>query len=110
MFRSIDTVRMVAFAGLVSLGGCIIDNDRVRIESFAAEPAGTFVFSAQTNTVMTPNDDGEAERIRRDWLAQALNANGMCGAGYVIEIRQLLDPPDAPSSNAHDVVYTGRCL
>ena len=75
-----------------------------------ADPAGTFVFSAQTNTVMTPNDDGEAERIRRDWLAEELNAHGMCSAGYVVEIRQLLDPPDAPSSNAHDVVYTGRCL
>jgi len=110
MFRRIDTLRMLAFAGLVSLGGCIIDNDPVRIESFAADPAGTFVFSAQTNTVMTPNDDGEAERIRRDWLAEELNAHGMCSAGYVVEIRQLLDPPDAPSSNAHDVVYTGRCL
>jgi hypothetical protein len=110
MFRRIDTLRMLAFAGLVSLGGCIIDNDHVRIESFAADPAGSFVFSAQTNTVMTPNDDGEAERIRRDWLAEELNAHGMCGAGYVVEIRQFLDPPDAPPSNAHDVVYTGRCL
>jgi hypothetical protein len=110
MFRRIDTVRMLAFAGLVSLGGCIIDNDHIRIESFAADPAGTFVFSAQTNTLMTANDDGEAERIRRDWLAAALNAHGMCGAGYVVEIRQLVDPPDAPSSNAHEVVYTGRCL
>ena len=89
---------------------CIIDNDPVRVVSFAADPAGTFVFTAQTNTVMTENDDGEAEQIRRDWLADELNAHGMCAAGYFVEIRRLVEPPDAPASNAHDVVYSGRCL
>ena len=103
-------MRMLAFAGLVLLGGCIIDNDPVRVVSFAADPAGTFVFTAQTNTVMTENDDGEAEQIRRDWLADELNARGMCSAGYFVEIRRLVEPPDAPSGNAHDVVYSGRCL
>ena len=107
LVRRIDTVRMLAFAGLVLLGGC---NDQLRVVSFEADPAGTFVFTAQTNTVMTPNDDGEAEQIRRDWLADELNARGMCAAGYFIEIRRLVEPPDAPSTNAHDVVYTGRCL
>ena len=110
MFGRINPVRILAFAGLVLLGGCIIDNDPVRIDSFVSDPSGTFVFTAQTNTVMTPNDDGEAERIRFDWLADQLNAHGMCSAGYVIEVRRLADPPEAPSRNAHDVVYTGRCL
>jgi hypothetical protein len=105
--RRIDTVRILAFAGLILLGGC---NDQLRVVSFAADPAGTFVFTAQTNTVMTENDDGEAEQIRRDWLADELNARAMCDAGYFIEIRRLVEPPDAPSRNAHDVVYTGRCL
>jgi hypothetical protein len=100
-------VRMFAFACLVLLGGC---NDQLRVVSFEADPAGTFVFTAQTNTVMTENDDGEAEQIRRDWLADELNARGMCGAGYFVEIRRLVEPPDAPSSNAYDVVYAGRCL
>ncbi len=100
-------MRMLAFAGLVFLGGC---NDQVRVVSFTADPAGTFVFTAQTNTVMTANDDGEAEQIRRDWLAEELSAHGMCSAGYVVEIRRLVEPPDAPSTNAHDVVYSGRCL
>lgn len=53
-------MRMLAFAGLVFLGGC---NDQVRVVSFTADPAGTFVFTAQTNTVMTANDDGEAEQF-----------------------------------------------
>jgi hypothetical protein len=109
LVRRIDTVRMLAFASLVLLvlfGGC---NDRLRVVSFEADPAGSFVFTAQTNTVMTENDDGEAEQIRRDWLADELNARGMCSAGYFVEIRRL-EPPDAPSSNAHDVVYSGRCL
>jgi hypothetical protein len=103
-------MRTLVFASLVLLGGCIIDNDRLRVVSFSTEQADTFVFTAQTNTMMTPNDDGEAERIRRDWLAEELGAHGMCGAGYVVEIRRLVEPPDAPSSNAHDVVYSGRCL
>jgi hypothetical protein len=103
-------VRVLALLCLALLGGCIIDNDPVRVGSFATDPAGTFVFTAQTNTVMTPNDDGEAEQIRRGWLAEELGAHGMCDAGYVVEIRRLVEPPDAPSSNAHDVVYSGRCL
>jgi predicted oxidoreductase len=103
-------VRVPALVFLVFLAGCIIGNDRLRVESFTADPAGTFVFTAQTNTVMTPNVDGEAEQIRRDWLAEELGAHGMCGAGYVVEIRQLVEVPEAPSSNAHNVVYTGRCL
>ncbi len=100
-------MRMLAFASLVLLGAC---NDHVRIVSFEADPAGTFVFTAQTNTVMSANDDGEAEQIRRDWLADEVNARQMCAAGYFIETRRLVEPPEAPSSNAHDVVYTGRCL
>jgi len=40
----IDTVRMLAFASLVVLGGC---NDQLRVVSFEADPAGTFVFAAQ---------------------------------------------------------------
>jgi hypothetical protein len=107
---SIGYIRAGALACFFSLTGCIIDNDRVRVESFTSDPAGTFVFAAQTNTVMTANDDGEAEQMRRDWLAEELAAHEMCGAGYVIETRQLVEPPDTPSSNAHDVVYSGRCL
>jgi hypothetical protein len=95
---------------LLLLGGCIIDNDHVRVESFVPDPAGTFVYTAQTNTVMTANDDGEAEQIRHDWLAGELTAYGMCNSGYVIETRQLVEPPNAPLTNAHDVVYSGRCL
>ena len=103
-------MRAPALASLLLFAGCIIDNDRVRIESFVADPAGTFVFTAQTNTVMTANDDGEAEQLRRDWLAEELAAHGMCSSGYVVEIRQLVELPNAPSSNSHDVVYSGRCL
>jgi hypothetical protein len=103
-------MRSLALACLVSLVACIIDNDPVRVESFAADAAGAFTYTSLTNTVMTENDDGEAEQIRRDWLAEELAAHGMCNSGYVIETRRLAEPPDLPFSNAHDVVYTGRCL
>ena len=103
-------MRAPVLACLALLIGCIIDNDRVRVESFVAGSPETFVFTAQTNTVMTANDDGEAERIRRDWLAEQLTVHGMCSAGYVVETRRLVEPATPPPTNAHDIVYTGRCL
>jgi hypothetical protein len=101
---------LLVLACFAVLAGCIIDNDRVRVENLVAASPDTFVFTARTNTVMTPNDDGEAERIRRDWLAEELEARGMCNAGYVVETRLLVEPPAPPGTNAHDVLYTGRCL
>jgi hypothetical protein len=103
-------MRTLVLACLLSLAGCIFDSDRVRVENFTAETAVTFTYGAQTNTVMTANDDGAAERIRRDWLAEALTAHAMCGAGYVIETRRFAQPSDGPFGNGGDVVYTGRCL
>ena len=100
-------MRALTLACLVLLGGC---NDRLRVDSFAVNPDGTFVYGARTNTVMTPNDDGEAEQIRRDWLAEEVTGHEMCPTGYVVEIRRLLPAPEPPPSNAHDVLYTGRCL
>jgi hypothetical protein len=107
------------------LGGC---NDPVRVQSFVPGPGGTFTYSARTNTVMTPNDDGAAEEIRRSWLAETLGAAGMCNGGYVIYRRELVVPPQRPAfapppanqppgpntdlafGNSADVVYTGSCL
>jgi hypothetical protein len=102
-------MRTLVFACLVSLAGCIESNG-VRVESFTADTPGTFTYGAQTNTVMTANDDGAAERIRRDWLAAALTAHAMCDAGYVIETRRLAQPPDGPFGNGGNVIYAGHCL
>ncbi len=109
-----------------ALSGCA-DTDRVRVQSFLPGPAGTFTYSARTNTVMSANDDGGAEKIRRDWLAETLNAYGMCNGGYVIYQRELVVPPQRPAlgpsgaspqnpdpnlafGNTGDVVYSGACL
>jgi hypothetical protein len=100
-------MRALVLASLISLAGCI-DNERVRVESFTSEPAGSFTFTVQTNTVMTANDDGEAEQIRRDWLAETLTAQAMCNGGYVVETRRLVVPVDP--GNSRDIVYSGRCL
>jgi hypothetical protein len=108
--RKYDPMRALVLAGLVSLAGCIIDNDRVRVESFAAETPATFTYGVATNTVMTANDDGAAERIRRDWLAEALDVHAMCSAGYVIETRRFAQPWVGLFGNGGDVVYTGHCL
>jgi hypothetical protein len=120
---------LVSFVSIASLGGCI-DNDEVRVQSFSAGANGSFTYSTHTNTVMTPNDDGAAERIRRVWLAQSLEAQGVCRGGYVVYQRRLVVPPQAaalagtpgsvvpavaPSAPAYfgnggDVVYSGSCL
>jgi hypothetical protein len=128
--KDVRSMRAMAVACLVlplsaaALGGC---NDRVRVESFVPGQAGSFTYSVQTNTVMTPNDDGAAEAIRREWLAQTLGSEGMCNGGYVIHQRQLVVPPQRPAltaepytpANANSganfgntgyVVYTGTCL
>lgn len=108
------------------LGGCI-DNDRVRVQSFTRNPTGGFTYSVQTNTVMSANDDGAAEAIRREWLAETLGEAGMCNGGYIIYQRQLIVPPQraalapapfTPSNpysgadfgNAGYVVYNGSCI
>ena len=103
-------MRALVLANLVLFAGCIIDSDQVRVENFAADTPATFTYGAETNTVMTANDDGEAERIRRDWLAEALNVHAMCSAGYVIETRRFAQPWVGLFGNGGDVVYTGRCL
>jgi hypothetical protein len=103
-------MRALVLAGLAVLAGCIIDNDAVRVENFTADTPATFTYDAWTNTVMTANDDGAAEQIRRDWLAETLAAQGMCAAGYVIETRQFEQPWEGPFGNGGDIVYTGRCL
>ena len=110
---------LVLALSLAALAGCSI-NDRVRLQSFTPGPDGSFVYSAHTNTVMTENDDGAAEQIRRDWLAQTLEAEGRCRSGYVIYRRTLVVPPQRVAyigppdeltfGNGGDVVYSGACL
>jgi hypothetical protein len=128
-------MRALALAGLVAsvslglLGGCT-SNEVARVQNFSPSPNGNFTYSAHTNTVMTANEDGAAEQIRRDWLAQTLEAQGMCRGGYVVYQRRLVIPPQrtalyatagAPNSavapapptyfgNGGDVVYSGSCL
>jgi hypothetical protein len=92
---------------LVSLGGCV---GTAREEGFAAKSPTAFLYSAHTNTVMTENDDGAAERLRRDWIADAVQAHGMCLAGYVVETRRFVPDADGPFGNGGDILYAGRCL
>jgi len=108
--RKSNQMRAPVLACLALLAGCIIDNDPVRVDNFAADTPATFTYDAWTNTVMTANDDGAAEQIRRDWLAEALTAHGMCTAGYVVETRRFVQPWEGPFGNGGDIVYTGRCL
>ena len=84
--------------------------DKVRVESFAAGDDGSFTYGAQTNTVMTENEDGTAERLRREWLAEALKAHAMCEAGYVVDTRRLVQQTTGPLAAGGDIVYAGRCL
>src|SRR5262249_28858244 len=83
-------MRVLALLCLLSLTACL---GSVRQEGFAATGPAAFLYSAHTNTVMTENDDGAAERLRRDWMADALGAHAMCGAGDGVQDRRF--GPDA---------------
>ena len=100
-------MRAFALVCLMSLAGCV---GSARVEGFAATGPHAFLYSAHTNTVMTPNDDGEAERLRRDWIADAVQAHGMCAAGYVIDTRRFVPDAWGPFANGGDILYAGRCL
>jgi hypothetical protein len=120
--RALFLVSILSLAGCTYAAGgpcsygvntfrCTEFTDRTRIESFAPGPNGSFTYGARTNTVMTENDDGEAERLRRIWLAQALAAHAMCPKGYLVDREQIVPRPHRePFANSNDVVYNGRCL
>ena len=95
---------------LIPLVGCVGTD---RHEGFTATGPASFLYSAQTSTVMTENDDGAAERIRQGWLVAALKANSMCENGYVVDTRRFVpNPPTASGpqfSNGGDILYSGRC-
>jgi hypothetical protein len=97
--------------GLLPLAGCVGSD---RHEGFTATGTNSFLYSARTSTVMTENDDGEAERIRQGWLVEALKAHAMCANGYVVDTRRFIPmagtPQGAQFGNGGDIVYSGRCL
>ena len=100
-------MRALVLLCFVSLAGCV---GSVHEEGFAPRGPAAFLYSAHTNTVMTANDDGAAERLRRDWIADALAVHGMCPAGYVIDMRSYVPDAYGPFGNGGDILYKGRCL
>lgn len=100
-------MRTLVVVCLLSLCGCV---GSVRDEGFTATSPGAFLYSAHTNAVMTENDDGKAERLRRDWIADALQAHAMCGNGYVIDTRRFVSDTVGPFGNGGNIFYAGRCL
>jgi len=100
-------MRVLALLCLVLLIGC---RGTTRHEGFAVTGPGAFLYSAHTNAVMTENDDGNAERMRRDWIVDALGSHGMCPDGYVIDTRRFVPDAIGPFGNGGDILYAGRCL
>ena len=100
-------MRLFVLCCLVSLAGCV---GSARIEGFGATGPASFLYSARTNTVMTANDDGTAERLRRDWIADAVRVHAMCPDGYVIDRRHFVPDTDGPFGNGGEILYAGRCL
>ena len=88
----------------VWVAGCALEP---RVEAFSATGPDSFVYAARTNTVMTANDDGAAEQIRRYWIADAVMVNALCMQGYVIETRRFVADP---VGNGGAILYSGRCL
>jgi hypothetical protein len=107
-----DNPRGAAFALVLVLAAlpCAGCAGNVRVASLTPGPGGTFLFSTRTNTVMTENSDGAAERIRGDWLADALRSSGTCRVGYVVDSRRLVQARGGIFGNGGDIVYAGHCL
>jgi len=97
-------MRALVLLCLFSLAGCA---EQARVESFSATGPASFLYAARTNTVMTANDDGSAEQLRRYWIADAVQAHALCLQGYAIDTRRFV--PD-PSGNGGNILYAGRCL
>jgi hypothetical protein len=97
----------VFVAATVLLVGCA---NNVHVTNLTPGKGRSFTFSAQTNTVMTENDDGAAERIRRDWLADSLTSSATCQTGYVVDSRNFVQPDGGLFGNGGDIVYAGHCL
>ena len=100
-------MRALALFCLLSLAGCL---GSVHQEGFSPTGPASFLYSAHTNTVMTENDDGTAERMRRDWIADALKAHAMCPEGYTINSRRFVPDAVGVFGNGGDILYAGRCL
>ena len=100
-------MRPLAMLCLFALAGCV---GSARVEGFAQSGPASFLYSARTNTVMTANDDGTAERLRRDWIADALQEHAMCPDGYVVDTRHFVPDANGPFGNGGEILYTGRCL
>jgi hypothetical protein len=104
-------MRALVLLCLIPLAACVGTD---RHEGFTATGPNSFLYSARTSTVMTENDDGTAESIRRDWLVEALKAHAMCANGFVVDTRRYVPGPPTDAgpqfSNGGDIVYGGRCL
>jgi hypothetical protein len=104
-------MRALVLLCLIPLAACVGTD---RHEGFTATGPNSFLYSARTSTVMTENDDGTAERIRQDWLVEALKAHAMCANGFVVDTRRYVPGPPTNAgpqfSNGGDILYTGRCV
>ena len=100
-------MRALVLLSALSLAGCA---GSIRDEGFAATGPGAFLYSAHTSAVMAANDDGTAERLRRDWIVDALKAHAMCPAGYIVDTRRFVPDAVGPFGNGGDILYAGHCL
>jgi hypothetical protein len=100
-------MRTLVLLCLLPLVGCV---GTARDEGFSATGPQAFLYSAHTNTVITPSDDGGAERLRREWLADALGAHGMCHSGYVVDTRRYVPDANGAFASGGEILYSGRCL
>lgn len=99
-------VPMLACLCVLALAGC----GTARNEAFTATSPTAFLYSAHSNTVMSENDDGVAERLRREWLADAVQTHGMCPTGYAVDTRRFMPDAEGRFGNGGNILYSGRCL
>src|SRR3954454_4084029 len=95
------------YAVVIALMALAGGAEQPRVEGFTATGPRSFLYEAHTNTVMTPNEDGDAERIRRYWIPEAAMVNALCTQADAVAPRRFV--PD-PFGNGGAIRYSGRCL
>lgn len=97
------------FAAALLLAGC---GGPDKIEKAELVPVGPrdFEYHVATDMFYSPGADGEAERLRLQWLASDVNFARLCPGDYDLLSRQVVFQYRTPLGYPVDeIIYRGRC-
>jgi hypothetical protein len=97
------------FAAALLVAGC---GGPDKIEKAELVPIGTrdFEYHVATDMFYSPSADGEAERLRLQWLTSDVNFASLCPRKYDLLSRQVVFQYQTPLGYpVNEIIYRGRC-